>query len=301
MAVKIKTPEDRDSEIGALSNYCVLFIDLLGQQNNMRGETILKPANREQVEEKARKIIQPIIALHDVAESLIESTKIQASDLDIPDSYFTEDEDKQELLESLAYSNIRWQRWSDGIVYFASLGDEKLKLKVGPAVHMMFFAGILNLFCLAAKMPIRGTIEIGWGTTIKSDLDELYGPVVGKAYELESKVAQYPRIVLGDEFINFIHVFESIEPDDFFSYQNQNYSQRIRERTGVDLDGRLVVDYLNKNFAADMGEEEHSNLKNKALEFILDSIEKFSVEKNATLAGRYNWLLTFFEAERPDA
>jgi hypothetical protein len=50
--------------------------------------------------------------------------------------------------------------------------------------------------------PIRGGIELGLAMDI--DNDDIYGPALARAYTLESKVAQYPRIVIGEELILYL-------------------------------------------------------------------------------------------------
>ena len=49
----------------------------------------------------------------------------------------------------------------------------------------------------------RGGIEIGAGIEL-SDGD-LYGPVLNNVHQLEEKVANYPRVVIGKRLDNFIH------------------------------------------------------------------------------------------------
>lgn len=55
---------------------------------------------------------------------------------------------------------------------------------------------------MASKKAFRAGVEVGLGTEL--DNGEIYGPVLYKAYELESKVAEYPRIVVGKELINYL-------------------------------------------------------------------------------------------------
>src|SRR5207302_4002662 len=60
----------------------------------------------------------------------------------------------------------------------------------------------LGLSCLAMERPVRGGLDAGLGLDIGND--EIYGPTLHRAYHLENRVADFPRIVIGDELWNYI-------------------------------------------------------------------------------------------------
>lgn len=86
------------------------------------------------------------------------------------------------------------------------LGDVE---QFGPAigVYGCFNACcMLHLLALSLKRPIRGGIDVGLGIDLTDD--EVYGPVLERAHFLESKVADYPRIVLGDDLTAYLDELE---------------------------------------------------------------------------------------------
>ena len=67
------------------------------------------------------------------------------------------------------------------------------------------------LTMLAGRQAIRGGIDVGVAVELRDK--ELYGPALARAYELESKTANYPRVVLGEELIRYIQ-FQQVRPDE---------------------------------------------------------------------------------------
>jgi hypothetical protein len=281
----------KDSSDGQIGNFCVAFIDLLGQRRAMHGQTIITPKNKDQVERAAKSIIQPILSLHDRAETLLEKSN------SAPNSPIraTLDGDELEKWDRASYANIKWQRWSDGIVYYSSIGDSKLVCKAGPAHQMIGFAGALCLMCLGAKMPLRGAIEIGWASEIYKDKDEIYGPAVANAYLLESEVAKYPRMVVGGELLKFLEVAANSEELDSFSTESKVLANLALTYLAKDLDGRYIVNYLGKAFGEFLGKNTQHQAKERAFKFVTETLLELSNNGDPELVSRYNWLLSYFE------
>lgn len=283
--------KEEDDSIGKLSNFVVAFLDLLGQRSAMQGQTIITAQNKKEVEQAAKSIIQPILSLHDTAEVLLEKSN------SAPDSPIraTLEGEELEQWDRSTYSNIKWQRWSDGIVYYSSIGDEKLVCKAGPAHQMIGFAGALCLMCLSARMPLRGAIEIGWASEIYNDRDEIYGPAVANAYLLESEYAKYPRIVVGDELLRFLEISANMETPDKFFEESKTLANLALSYLAQDLDGKYIVNYLGAAFGEFIGANSQKKAKEKAFNFVIDTLTELSDKNSPELVSRYNWLLSYFK------
>jgi len=181
-------------------NYCIAFIDLLGQREEYKNEGLLpnftSDQEREAFYQKIKKTIVPIIALQKDAETMMETALTHNPEYQkiLPPELF-------QTYVKMRKTNIRSQRWSDGLVFFTSLGDPDIKCPPTGLFGLFGLAGSLCFMGLARKQPIRGAIDIAWGLELHGG--ELYGAAVAKAYELESYVAQYPRIIVSDRTINF--------------------------------------------------------------------------------------------------
>src|SRR5438045_4043107 len=60
----------------------------------------------------------------------------------------------------------------------------------------------LMLTSLAWGHPIRVGLDVGTGVEVERG--QLYGPAVVKAYELESRAAEYPRVIVGDTLADYL-------------------------------------------------------------------------------------------------
>jgi hypothetical protein len=110
----------------------------------------------------------------------------------------TLDSSDQALWDEMATSRVTTQRWSDGLLSYCCLGDKQVKCQMSSIFKLFVLAGAHCFLGLAKGQPVRGALEVGWG--IELHPGELYGAVVARAYELESEVAGYPRIVIGEAF-----------------------------------------------------------------------------------------------------
>jgi hypothetical protein len=85
------------------------------------------------------------------------------------------------------------------------------------------FSGAMCFLGLASGRPVRGAIETAWGVEIYPG--ELYGAVLARAYELESNVAKYPRIVVGPETVKLLHVFSKNDSEDIYSESDKSLAE----------------------------------------------------------------------------
>ena len=212
MSIATNSP---DSELLA-GNYCVSFIDLLGQRAALHGQGLLPPFESEDERKKLNAILREsigsIIKLQSQAEDMLQG--VLQPNLESPFRASLPPE-QHALWDEMQLTRVTTQRWSDGLMSFVSLGDREMKCKMNGVSGLFFLAGALCFLGLASQQPVRGAIEIAWG--IELHPGELYGAAVARAYELESEVAQYPRIVIGSEMVRFLKLHFNNPDQDLFS------------------------------------------------------------------------------------
>ena len=107
-----------------------------------------------------------------------------------------------ELYESMKAAagpkRIRITTFSDSIVFSCSADSEGL-------TDFRYFLTKLLVYTSPFKVLIRGGITCG--SLVHSD-QLIFGPAMNNAYHLESKVANYPRIVVGERFEEFVEELE---------------------------------------------------------------------------------------------
>lgn len=177
------------------------------------------------------------------------------------------------------------------------LGDTTIKCPVNSVQEIFKTAGYFCLLGLARHRPVRGAIEIAWGVEIRPG--ELYGPAVSRAYELESEVAQYPRIVVGPVAITFLEAHRMSAGDDPIGRVGRLWAQQCLDMLVQDDDGNWIIHYLGEIFQTTVTLNYHGFLYGKAREFIVQQLEEHRKLRNSKLAFRYSQLLAYFDAHMP--
>jgi hypothetical protein len=193
-------------------------------------------------------------------------------------------------------TNVSTQRWSDGLVCFASLGDPAVACKVNGMFAVITHAGSSCLLGLASKEPIRGAVDVGWGVELVAG--ELYGAIVARAYELESEVAQYPRIVVGPTAIHFLQSIAASEDLGLAAENDRGLARRCMKMLAEDEDGYFIVDYLGDGFRESVTKDQHEFWYDRARAFVLEQYAIHRNNRDSKLAPRYAWLRRYFDARR---
>lgn len=279
-----------------ISNYCACFIDLLGQRNALAGQSLLPESATEKKEREFLEIVKNSVGA-------IERLQVQAQNFRQGKESCVSQREKLDAKDQMLYEEMqkavaKQQRWSDGLVYYSSLATTTIKCPMNAVMEIFMLAGSLCFLGIASKQPIRGAIETAWGVELHEN--ELYGAVVANSYELESKVAQYPRIVIGEKTIEYLNAHLSVPPDaeDKLGLYNRNCAQLCLNMTAVDQDGHHIVDYLGEAFTNSVTGSESNTLFNQAYNFICDQYNQHKESRNTKLALRYTWLRGYFEQQK---
>lgn len=121
-------------------NYCIAFLDLLGQREEYKNEGLLphftSDQEREAFNQKIKSTIGPILSLQKDAETMMETalTPTPERKKKIPPEH-------HEIYDKMLQTKIKRQRWSDGLVFFASLADTNINCHVTEAFGLFALAG----------------------------------------------------------------------------------------------------------------------------------------------------------------
>lgn len=285
---------ENNSDVFNFSNYCVCFIDLLGQKDAMRGQRLMPIFESEVEKQKFIKIskesVGKILRLQEDSETMLRESGRQALPSEFIDKLTN---DQKETWKESRATRLVTQRWSDGLVYFTSLNTQEIKCPLNAIYNMICTAGGLAFMGLARKTPIRGGIDIAWG--IELNEGELYGPAVAWAYEMESVHAQYPRVAVSPQVIHYLRVTVANPETDIFSNMNRELAKTCLELVHEDLDGFGFIHYLGQGFYDCVSHDYHDDMYNESKKNIIEKLEKFKQENNTKLSLRYAALLNYFE------
>lgn len=144
---------------------------------------------------------------------------------------------------------------------------------------------------LSQNTALRGGIELGAATELEEG--DIYGPAVAWAHHLESKIATYPRIVIGNGLIDYLKICR---------HDNTliNDIKCLDDMLVSDDDGYTILDWLggnelNKKLFNNKPDDFTSKII-KANEFVVQQSEKWQKEKNTKLAFKYSLLRDYINS-----
>lgn len=289
------TDKDQLKNVG---HYAAAFIDLLGQRERFQGQNLLPIAETEEEKEKVLKIIKESIGPIDKLQR--RATEMMKSSNPNPDSKLRSmlSESEQVKWDEMMCTTITTQRWSDGLFLFTSLAEELVKCPLNAIFRMFALTGALCFMGLASKQPLRGAIEVAWGAELQPG--ELYGPVVARAYELESEVADYPRIVIGPYLVNYLELQRNNASEEHHDMVNQQLASLCLKMLLRDTNGHWLLHYLGTDFRIAVTGSDHDKLYSLAKSFVNSQLSEHQSTLNTKLADRYVHLQQYFEAHLPD-
>lgn len=273
--------------------FVVAYIDLLGQQNllrNIRG--LPKNKNLHNDEEIKINIARSYGSVRNLRKMFVDSFEEFTRPSGHIDVSFLSDENKKEFA-ALISNNIQCQFFSDTVVVFMSLSNDVNKLPVRGIYGIFGAAGMASIFSLSEGHPIRVGIDLGVGWNIEEN--EIYGPALSRAYSLESHVANYPRIVVGEELERYLKHLIQGDHKDRYDQISKGAASRCYECLKMDDDGQMIVDYLGEAYRSVYPKKDHYLFIKKAYDKIMLSQERFKKEKNSKLALRYELLKRYFD------
>ncbi len=273
-----------------LQNYCMAFIDLLGQRDAMKGEGLLPLFQSEEDEENFKKRIKEsigqVVRLQENAAYFLSDRPM----LSIQDQL---SEEERRVYDESKLLTMKQQRWSDGLVLYTSMQG---KVPMNAIFDIFGTAGALCLIGLGQKDPIRGGIDISWGAELHEG--EVYGAVVANSYELET-IAQYPRVIVGDRVVQYLKVaIEQCDENDKAQLMNKELAELCLKMVAPDTDGYFIINYLGESFTEAYTKDNSTAFFKEAYSFAQEQYIIHQKAQNSKLAIRYNWLLSYFEAHK---
>lgn len=277
-----------DTNEPVLCHYAAAFVDLLGQRAQLRGCGLL-PDSFEDFRPIVRATVATVKWLHSVIadfhSALIDTTST------IPVAA------KHELeIKKLRTTDLKYQRFSDGLLLYVSLmGDPKPQI-VNGLYGLVASCGSLSLLGLTRQTPIRGGIDVAWGMELNDA--ELYGCVVAKSYELESEIAKYPRVVVGEHVLNCLTLWSKLSGDEVNTQYTREMSQVCLSMLARDADGLTIVDYLGPGFKKYIAGTLDQSAYYDAYSYVKSQLDRWNRENDEKLYARYVDLERYFLRSR---
>jgi len=283
------------NEKALLQYYLVVFIDVLGQREALRAIKDL-PTNVEDFDEFTDCIkgtLGKVVAVRKMFTKFFEGVNVNMPDINVALP------ERQDDFIDPSQLKMNSSCFSDSIIIrvpFADDGSGEYFIAMNGVLQALVATGSMGLLALSRKIVLRAGLDVGIGTIV--DDNEIYGPVLERAYYLESQLAEYPRYLIGDELKRFL-----------FQVSRQKcksrYGKVAKKRAGFcirmitqDTDGRLMLDFLGEAFVGRGDDPIKESTFTQALHFVTSQYEKFSGENNHKLSARYYRLMLYMKERR---
>lgn len=197
----------------------------------------------------------------------------------------------QAIANRLSGIEVHIESMSDAMVLAVPLEETAARDPIGSVCAMCDVLQMAMLLFLANETPIRGGVEVATGFSLSDG--GVYGPALTFAYGLESEVADYPRIVCGQWFINYLKHKEQRLAELSDARERAwiaDALENIRRCIVTDDDGLAVINVVGRPIVDIAIYEE---LKNAARKFVWSEVQKHGVNNDVKLLSRYARLLRF--------
>jgi hypothetical protein len=138
------------------ANYCISFIDLLGQRDALRGQGLL-PIIRSEADDSAfqnilRDTVGPILRLQHDVDTIVNAAVAN------PDSPLRTSltEEERAVYDEMQLKRVKTQYWSDGFIRFVCLGDQAIKCPLTGITEVFQFAGYFCCWASPSAIPFEG-------------------------------------------------------------------------------------------------------------------------------------------------
>lgn len=270
--------------------YFVAFIDILNQKEALR--KIKELPDTEEGKQSFFQLLKESFGAVDGFRNLFEDFFNENIESNIPIEMIPKEH--RDAFTEVKKIDVKFQGFSDTVVIYVSLNTETIKAPINGVFSALAACASTFLLSMAAGHVCRGGIEIGIASEFYEG--EIYGPALLEAYRLESEVAQYPRIVIGDEVINYLESMKRTKGSDPLTKLNNQMADVCLSLFARDVDGNIIMDYLGEGFKKYMAPDGLGSIPREAHEFIMKEVEKWKEARDTKLSVRYSLLLSYLNA-----
>ena len=193
-----------------------------------------------------------------------------------------------------AKQSVKYRGYSDSIIMEIPIAGDQEQLAPMIGVYgCMGACCILHGVALTSKRPIRGGIDVGPGLDITEN--EVYGPVLEHAHQLESELADYPRILVGKGLVEYLDTVEGHIPTTPLERVAKSLAVRSKQLITYDTDGLPMLDFLGETMARSPSLEDRSKLFGLIYDYVADQKKVANSQNDQKHSSRYERLGAYIE------
>ncbi|HVO32419.1 MAG TPA: hypothetical protein VMU17_00805 [Elusimicrobiota bacterium] len=191
----------------------------------------------------------------------------------------------------LAEAEMKSQAFNDLVAPFALIPETGHHLRaLGTIYRMLYSAGALVVMSLAGGRAVRGGLDVESGAEYQPG--EIYGRALNEALRLQMRLADYPRVLVGDGLCRELQRIADDPEPSVFGEQAREFAKRCLGMLVADQDGRMMLHYLANDFPLP-AVDQAAWLQAKA--FVAQQEAAWSAAGQTQLAERYARLDQYWE------
>ena len=274
--------ESQDKQINCCY-YVVAFIDILGQSKIISQWAKLPENDSEKLKfnHALKNSYTAMVKIDEAVDQFLNAAQKTNSSLPFTSLLFQ---------GANTEHKISRQHISDSFILYALISENNESCPLTNMYYIIIACAASMLLTLAAKRPVRGGIVIA--PAIEYRENDIYGPAPMKAYNLESKIAEYPRIIVDQSVSKFLDDYLNCSPSNPYEEFQQSLAKITKSFLCRDADGKLIIDFLgNSMIELSKGTNQSMQTIVKDIrEFIAQQLKKHTHDNNQKLIKRYNLL-----------
>jgi hypothetical protein len=266
--------------------YGVALIDLLGQ-----GDKLNQLRNPGALSEDALKaaLDSSLGKVRKLRDHILHLVYLQPATSALGRTLFKEfPDDLRRWAESVMDSRFTFQYFGDTVLVYWPLRSNNRPAMAFSLWHMLHVMKVVVLTQFADGCAVRGGVEIGYA--VEWEERQLYGPVVADAYRLESKIADYPRVLVGSNLRTFLGESVNQEQETVGGSVQQRWGHSASRFLCRDTDGCWMLDFLGIHESTGCMED-FPNVLPAAMGFIKTEAARWRTDKK--LGPRYERLIEY--------
>jgi hypothetical protein len=267
-----------------ISNYAVLYMDVLNQKEKL-SKIIDLPSSKAEYDsffELLRNTYGVVDGYAEMFESYLSQTTA-GPPLTVPENYVQQ-------YERMVGPPIQLFLFSDSMLYFTSLNEQEGVVPTIRLYDLLRAAACVFACGLADGNPARGGLDIGIAANFPRI--GIYGPALYKAYDLESNIAKYPRVVIGSTLRDYLVASSKDPANTKEAMLRRIFAGKCLDLIYEDSDGSLALDYVGKA-VREMSHPTFQEIIMNGVDFAETELKRFEKDQDEKLVSRYALLVTY--------
>lgn len=263
-------------------DYLIGYFDVLGQSNRLL-EFSKAPPEREDAIQHLKQTVGVILGVRRCFEQYFEAEEELSASLPL---------DARGILNHAGL--VHWGFSDTYIVAVALRGDDQMSAVIYSIYRTICAASLTWLVSLSRGHPLRGGIEIGPAADIGPA--EVYGPALVEAHRLESRIAEYPRIMVGPRCLRLLQDVAHRDVAHHGSLMGARTLSRSCLRLLCEIKNEhAMLDSLGADFLTIIQNKEQTRSTfQRAHEYVSARLRQAEVDEDAKLTSRYQTLQRYF-------